>query len=190
MDQRHYGHEGQATVQAAVAVILRPAGRLPELLLIERAHRPGDPWSGHLGFPGGRIEGSDVDARHAAERETMEEIGLDLGEARHILRLDDLTIPAPSVRVASFVYSLDRTPIFRLDPEEVAAAYWIPIMVLQEQARRTHHTIRVGERLRRYPALRLLGEGRPLLWGITYRLIRRLFATQDSSTVSLLSATA
>lgn len=168
-------------MQAAVAIILRPGESLPEILFIERAHRQGDPWSGHLGLPGGRIECGDVDARHAAERETLEEVGLDLTGDHHIQRLGDLTIPSPPVRVASFVYSIARTATLRLDPEEVAEAYWIPITALQDPARRTHSAILVGGRVRRYPAIRLLGEGRPLLWGITYRLIRRLLALQGSS---------
>ena len=50
----------------------------PEVLFIKRAGRKGDRWSGHIAFPGGSRDPSDVDDRAVAIRETMEEVGLDL----------------------------------------------------------------------------------------------------------------
>jgi 8-oxo-dGTP pyrophosphatase MutT (NUDIX family) len=75
---------------AAVAVVLREADGGPEVLFIERARRAGDPWSGHMAFPGGRIDPEDAHARGAAERETREEVGVDLAGAEPLGRLDDL----------------------------------------------------------------------------------------------------
>jgi hypothetical protein len=41
--------------RAAVAIIVREANDAqPEILLIRRAERSSDPWSGHMAFPGGR----------------------------------------------------------------------------------------------------------------------------------------
>src|ERR1700682_285931 len=40
--------------RAAVAAVLRAGTTGPEILFIERAKREGDPWSGHMAFPGGR----------------------------------------------------------------------------------------------------------------------------------------
>ena len=68
---------------AAVALILREGKAGPEILFIVRAKRDGDPWSGDLGFPGGRVEACDKEPRLTAERETLEEIGLDLTEGRY-----------------------------------------------------------------------------------------------------------
>src|SRR5690606_30206562 len=60
-----------------------------ELLLLRRAEHPRDPWSGHLGFPGGRVEPGEGPLE-AAVRETFEEVGVELA-AEHLLgRLDDL----------------------------------------------------------------------------------------------------
>ena len=63
---------------AAVALMLRErSGRL-ELLVIQRAEKAGDPWSGHMALPGGRREPGDRDAYDTARRETLEEVGIDL----------------------------------------------------------------------------------------------------------------
>jgi len=40
--------------RAAVAVVLREAEVGLEVLFIHRAEHPDDPWSGHVGLPGGR----------------------------------------------------------------------------------------------------------------------------------------
>ena len=50
----------------------------PELLLIKRATRYGDRWTGHVALPGGKRETNDDDDLAVSIRETMEEIGLDL----------------------------------------------------------------------------------------------------------------
>src|SRR5512141_3330966 len=76
--------------QAAVALILRSAFAGPEILFIERAHHDGDPWSGDLGFPGGKVEKTDGEERWTAEREALEETGLDLGNSRYLGRLSDI----------------------------------------------------------------------------------------------------
>ena len=61
--------------RAAVAAVLGPTPEGLQLLFIERAQHPDDPWSGHIAFPGGRIEIDDPSPRAAAERETLEEVG-------------------------------------------------------------------------------------------------------------------
>ncbi|RKP27830.1 NUDIX hydrolase domain-like protein, partial [Syncephalis pseudoplumigaleata] len=48
-----------------------------ELLFIRRTANPQDPWSGQMAFPGGKRERGETD-QEAAERETREEVGLDL----------------------------------------------------------------------------------------------------------------
>ena len=45
--------------RAAVAIMVREARAATEMLMIRRATREGDPWSGHMGFPGGRRDAGD-----------------------------------------------------------------------------------------------------------------------------------
>lgn len=63
------------TVDAAVAVLLRPNG---QVLLGKRPE--GKPWAGWWEFPGGKIEGGES-AFHALQRELSEELGTQAVEA-------------------------------------------------------------------------------------------------------------
>ena len=65
-------------------LVLREGSAGAEVLFIERAMRADDPWSGHMAFPGGRLEGGDDSARTAACRETREEVGLELSRAEYL----------------------------------------------------------------------------------------------------------
>src|SRR5207248_637661 len=77
--------------RAAVAIVLRDGVRGAEFVVIHRAHRRGDPWSGHMALPGGRQDAADSDLRATAVRETREEVGIDLARHGELLgTLDDL----------------------------------------------------------------------------------------------------
>ena len=61
-----------------------------EILYIRRNFHPKDRWSAHLAFPGGRREPGETE-KETAEREVLEEVGLDLKSSNFKLlgRLDD-----------------------------------------------------------------------------------------------------
>jgi 8-oxo-dGTP pyrophosphatase MutT (NUDIX family) len=65
-----------------------PKRQAPQLCFIRRAFNSRDRWSGHIAFPGGKIEPTE-NSLECAVRETMEEIGLDLQTADHVGQLDD-----------------------------------------------------------------------------------------------------
>lgn len=93
--------------RAAVAAIFGPG---EELLLIRRAERPGDHWSGHMAFPGGREDPGDPSLLDTARRETWEELGLDLAEAELLGALPAQSTPTigelPRLVVVPFVFRL------------------------------------------------------------------------------------
>ncbi len=152
-------------VKAAVAVVFQPPE--PQLLFIRRAEYPHDPWSGHIAFPGGKQDKGDRDLRATAQRETREEIGMDLTGADYLGQLDDLQTTISPLVVSGFAYSAPRHQP-RLS-EEVEDCFWVPLLRLSEINRRTHLTVEG----RRFPALSL-GPEKPLLWGITYRFVEQV----------------
>ena len=164
--------------RAAVAVVLGPTPRGLQLLFIERAQHPDDPWSGHIAFPGGRIEADDPSPRAAAERETLEEVGLDLSDAEYWGRVDDLTGHMLPVVVSGFVYRLE-TPADLVLSQEVESAFWAGADQLRDPDKRTQYQLRHRDAEQAFPALDLLGPNRPLLWGLTFRIVRQLVAWME-----------
>lgn len=150
--------------------MLRRTDNGPELFFIERAHHPDDPWSGNIGFPGGRRDPVDKTLRHTAERETMEEVGVDLSSAICLGRLSDIVGANLPVRVSCFVYGLT-APITPVLSDEVNDTFWFGLDSLQAPDRQLLATVRFGERELQAPAIDLGLPGKAVLWGITYRLV-------------------
>lgn len=157
--------------QAAVAMILREGPASPEVLFILRAEHEKDPWSGNIGFPGGKLNGPNESPQQAAERETFEELSLNLQQSRHLGRLDDLYGANLPVLVSCFVY-LVTEPVILQPNHEVATTFWTPISTLLDKERHQERTFSYQNEERDHPTVQLLDPQQPLLWGITYRLIR------------------
>jgi 8-oxo-dGTP pyrophosphatase MutT (NUDIX family) len=157
---------------AAVALLLRPGRCGIEILFILRAEFPGDPWSGNIAFPGGHIEDDDGTARAAAERETLEEIGIDLQQEEFLGRLDDVAGAHLPVIVSAFAYVVTKATTITPN-REIGRTFWVALRTLADPERQRRHVIIFrGEELER-PAIDLLGPEKTLLWGITYRLVSR-----------------
>lgn len=168
---------------ASVAMILcdgEDEGGL-RVVVIERARRAGDPWSGQLAFPGGRREAGDRDARHTAERETREEIAVDLSAAERLGRLDDQrgrTADKPiGLVIRCFVYH-HPAPARPALSGEVSAVHRVPLDYFV--ARRRQHFARPLPGLNRdFPAVHIganpAGGDGPPVWGLTYRFLSVFF---------------
>jgi 8-oxo-dGTP pyrophosphatase MutT (NUDIX family) len=160
-------------IWAAVATILSPD---PEsILLIRRAERTGDPWSGHMALPGGRRHVSDPDLLTTAVRETSEEVGIRLGPEDLVGSLEDVvprTPLLPPVAVRPFVFALRSRPPTTLN-HEVTSAKWVPVSQLLNPG--THHPIRleVGGQSRVVQAYELEDA---IVWGMTERIISALLS--------------
>lgn len=154
---------------AAVSLMVRHNGKSLELFFIQRAHHPDDPWSGNIGFPGGGFEPHDTSLRRTAERETLEEVGIDLSEASYLGQLSDIVGHNLPVRVSCFVYGLHRqqTPVFS---SEVQDAFWVEFDQLIATERQVVETVCFDGRFFEVPAI-MLHPDKPVLWGITYRLV-------------------
>ena len=162
---------------AAVALILR-AGQAgePELLFIRRAEHPGDPWSGHVAFPGGRKDPSDATLEATAMRETLEETGIDLARDGVLIgRLDDLqprTPTLPPVVVRPFVAAILPRVTLTLN-DECADAFWAPLAWLRDPASRLESVVRVRDADMRVPSYR---RGEHVIWGMTERILQQFLS--------------
>ncbi|MGI9285945.1 MAG: NUDIX hydrolase [Pseudomonadales bacterium] len=127
-------------IRAAVALILRPSDKGTQVLMMRRSEREGDPWSGHMAFPGGKKDRDDSSTFITALRETEEEIGIERPERLQAIgRLSDvLTRPHSGKRpmvVTPFVFALHEDVQFKPN-HEVAELVWIPLDYLANRAHR------------------------------------------------------
>ncbi len=159
---------------AAVAAILRDSPHGCEVLLIRRSEREHDPWSGHMAFPGGRREPSDATLLETAQRETLEEVGVDLrAHGALIGALEHVPTHRAGLVVASFVFELSQE-VDLVPNREVAEALWAPLTPMRAGA--LDITYPYPHEGRTYPMPAYDVEGR-IVWGLTYRMLRILFET-------------
>jgi 8-oxo-dGTP pyrophosphatase MutT (NUDIX family) len=172
---------------AAVAAILRaPQPDELELLLIRRADRAGDVWSGHVALPGGRRESDDADVVATATRETMEEVGVDLAApgARLLGALPPLLPRSPllpPLTVHPFVWFVTHA-----DPRtsvEVASTHWVTIAHLRSLEHRSEHRLAMPDgSVRSLPSIII--EHELPLWGMTHSIVGTLLDALDQASTA------
>ncbi len=168
----------QSLLRAAVAIILRDGENGTEFLMMQRAIHEDDPWSGQMSFPGGKIDPQDESARHAAERETLEEVGVKLSESDYVGRLDDLyglkVNNHFSVHVACFIYKPTDQIELRAN-YEVADMVWVSMQYLNqpENALDFYHP---KDQSVKMPAVLINSAKDQVLWGLSLRMISMLYS--------------
>jgi len=169
--------ELQQPRRAAVALVLAPAtsgaSAAITVLLLRRSEREGDPWSGHMAFPGGHAQPEDPDLLHTARRETLEEVGIDLTAAELLGRLDDVSpMRSSDMVVRPFVFWASAQERVTLS-SEVAEVLWVPLEALASDALRTTRDVEVRGAALRVPAYVIDDR---VVWGMTYHLLERFLA--------------
>ncbi len=135
---------------AAVGVLTDGA----RVLLIKRAERQGDPWSGQIAFPGGMWRVGET-LLETAQREVREEVGV---SPVSLLGVLEAVSPsnAPHVKVVPFVFAGWEGEV-NPNPLEVQEVRWISpsdVVVTEWSGR---------------PAYRA---GDWVIWGLTYRILK------------------
>lgn len=159
--------------RAAVAMVLYGTRSDVELLLIQRAVRDDDPWSGHMAFPGGRRHPDDVDIIDTAVRETREEVGIDLRVHGEVIgHLDELRAMARhrpvDLVISPVVCVLSAQVPLALAAQEVESAVWVPLSFLHSPAARGSYRRTLDGIESEFPAYQY---GRYTIWGLTYRIL-------------------
>jgi 8-oxo-dGTP pyrophosphatase MutT (NUDIX family) len=160
---------------AAVAAVLRPGSDGAEVLLIRRAEREGDPWSGHIAFPGGHRAAEDADLLATARRETREEVGLDLDVRDLVGALDEHSATMrgrfTGMVIAPYVFAVPAVPQLASN-HEVEEIFWAPLgPIVRGEVDAVKEVEHAGERIR-FPGYRV---GEHVVWGLTHRMLGTFF---------------
>lgn len=154
---------------AGVAVIFSSQSGEEEVLLIRRAEREGDPWTGQVAFPGGMVDPSDKSFDETARRETAEEVGIDLGrrKAAFLGYMGEFQARTRRVSVVPAVYELTSTQKVSIN-DEVAAFYWVPLRGLATKEARSRYLLERGAARKEFPSFVYRGL---VIWGMTERIL-------------------
>jgi len=165
-------------VEAVVAILLLDeTGRGLQTLLVERAEREGDPWSGQIGLPGGRVKQGAETPRTALRREVDEEVGIKLEEVG--VELGSLSVGHPmrrlEMRVQPWVYGLSVKPSVSIG-SEIAGSFWVNLSGLPSKMKMSEITIRDKP----WSVESFVVEGK-IVWGFTYRVLTELLPILEIS---------
>ncbi len=165
-------------VEAVVAILLwDEPGRGLQTLLVQRAEREGDPWSGQIGLPGGRVKQGAETPRTALHREVDEEVGIKLEEVG--VELGSLSVGHPmrriEMRVQPWVYGLRIKPRVNIGPE-IADSLWVNLAELPLKMKTSEITVRDKP----WSVESFVVEGK-IVWGFTYRVLTELLPILEIS---------
>lgn len=160
--------------RAAVLVPVLAHGNGVALLMTTRAAHLRD-HSGQIAFPGGKIDGAESPVE-AALREASEEIGLRAQAVRVLGHLDPY-LSGTGFLVIPVVGLVAPDAVLRLNPDEVADAFEVPLGFLADPSRYAVQERFLGGRTRHFYAIPF---GSRMIWGVTagivHNLYERLFA--------------
>ena len=149
-----------------------------ELLFMQRAEHPKDPWSGHIAFPGGGVESRDEHTLATAIRETQEELGFELDKTVWCGALPPVAGPVigeiKKVQVFPHIFVVNEKPNIKIN-EEVQSAFWLPVDRLSKKQHVFHFQ---HPNLHDQTMLAIdLGEHCNVpLWGLSLEILYQFFA--------------
>lgn len=163
-------------ISASVMVILREERGEYSMLFIKRREYVSDLFSGHMAFPGGKMQKGDGSKLETAIRETLEETGIDLKKNGRILgELDEVNPVNPKANhyiVTPYLALVGEDT--RVKPnEEVAEFVWIPLSDFRNEKILEikvieKHGMKLEDFTFRYQNY--------VIWGMTARILRQFLS--------------
>jgi 8-oxo-dGTP pyrophosphatase MutT (NUDIX family) len=164
-------------VHASVMMILKESGQGYSLLFIKRPESDRDPFSGHMAFPGGRMDSADNSKLETAIRETYEEVGIDINSSGRILgSLDDVNPNNPRARnyiVTPYLSVLNEEVTIKPDSNEVERTLWVPMHHLVDDR---NLEVRIRERDGTEVKDHAYQYEQYLIWGMTGRILHQFLS--------------
>lgn len=152
--------------QAAVLVLSCGSAKRRQVLLTERAaHLAQHP--GEVAFPGGKWEPQDQDLLHTALRETEEEVGISAAQVQVCGQLP-ASYTLRGQKVTPYVGEVRQGVLTRLDHNELASLFWLPVEDLLADQRLRTDVFHFRGRDYWSPAYRC---GDHVIWGFTARVL-------------------
>jgi len=154
---------------AGVAIIIDPTDRGGSVLLIRRRELKGDPWSGQIAFPGGRMSTGDADLLQTAIREAKEEVGVQLKDHEFLGHLPLVETRSRRMRVLPAAFQLKSAVVVHPNVE-VTETFWVPLGDL-EKLEVVSSEVTVEEGRLTVPSYEYEGH---VIWGLTFRVLNLL----------------
>ncbi len=170
-------------IRSSVAILLSNSHSEDNarLLMIRRAKKKGDPWSGDMGFPGGRFSNvEDKSIYETAIRELYEETGVEVNDGiENIGRLSELLTrahekPVPMI-ITPFVFKVNKLPVFKRNTE-IEELIWIPLSYFFNQQNRNTMVIKKGKLKWGFPSYIY---DKKCIWGLSLAMIDELRNIND-----------
>jgi len=164
-------------VHAAIMMILKQSDPGYSLLFIKRPDNDKDPFSGHMAFPGGRMELDDKSKLDTAVRETLEEVGININRSARVLgALDDVNPNNPRARnyvVTPYLSVLEEEVDITPDSNEVEKTIWVPMHhLVDDKNAQVRIRVRDGREVKDYA----YNYDQHLIWGMTGRVLHQFLS--------------
>ena len=157
---------------AAVIVLLKESDKELQVLLVKRAEKSNDPWSGQIAFPGGKRDSRDRDLKETMIRETLEETGINTSVGCRFLGAmkSVRSTQRPEIKILPFVVLQEKEQDIKLN-EELREYFWLPLKKLVYSKGYTRY------RSENHPAFIIEDN---IIWGLTYRILYNLLSLLSS----------
>lgn len=175
LDKDAYDHFNQnlhpTARKSAVCILLYSKQGKTNIGMIKRNKYPGV-HSQQIGFPGGKVDESDLNLWETANRELFEELGIHAQENQIINLLKDIYIPPSNFLVRPFVIYFPELPSLTLDKREVQYFVEFPLEYLFIEEKFSTKSIQTSDqRTFQTPVLLLDND---FIWGASFSMLMDL----------------